>query len=195
VVAPDHEAVVDADGNWEVTITLASGHHDVVFFTLDQAANETVVEHAITYTAPMPCDFFAVVSEHGSAFPVGSKNWCGGWGYIDSVASGELVFDLAQVALTVPGDESQGWTITNVNPMLRYLPFSTAVEIRACPPAPGDAGPGICGSPWVGPESWQFSLWSVADLQGFVASSNELWNVLVDPATGEVVWVEQWWTP
>ena len=192
---PDYEAVVAADGSWEVTITLPSGHNNVVFFTLDQAANETVVEHAITYTAPMPCDFFSVVAEHSSAFPAGAKDWCGGWGYIDSVTSGELVFDLAQVALTVPGDESQGWTITNVNPMLRYLPFSDDVEIRACAPAPGDTAPGICGSPWVGSESWQFSLWDVADLQGFVASSSELWNVLIDPATGEVVWVEQWWTP
>ena len=192
---PDHEAAVDADGNWEIAIDLPSGHNTVVFFTLDQAANETTVERHITYTAPMPCGGIDVVAEHSSAFPLGATDWCGGWGYIESVSATEIVFDLIQVNLTVPGDESQGWTFVNANPMLRYLPISSAIEIRACPPAPGDTAPGSCGSPWVGPESWQFSLWSSADLTSFVAASDELWNVLIDPASGEVVWVEQWWTP
>lgn len=190
------DAVIDADGNWEVTITVPSGHNTVFFSALDQAGNEAVVEHHVTYTAPMPCGGFEVVAEHASAFPLGPKDWCGGWGYLESADTTELVFDLIQVSLVVPGDESQGWSFVNENPMLRYLPLSSDVEIRACPPAPGEAAPGICGSLWVGPESWQFSLWSPADLAGFVvAAGDELWRVMVDPNTGEVLWVEQWWIP
>lgn len=194
---PDYEAVVDADGNWEVSVALESGPNEVVFFTLDQAANETVVAAHVTYTAPMPCEGFAVAAEHVSAFPLGPTDWCGGWGYISSADAQEIVFDLAQVTLTVPGDESQGWTIVNNNPMLRYLPVSDDIEIRACPPAPGNTWPGICGSLWVGPESWQFHLWGIDDLNDFVSSGpgDELWRVLIDPGTGEVVWVEQWWQP
>ncbi len=194
---PDYEAVVDESGNWEVAITLSSGPNEVVFFTLDQAANETVVEAHVTYTAPMPCEGFEVVAEHVSAFPTGPTTWCGGWGYIWSADAVEIIFDLAQVNLTVPGDESQGWTIVNNNPMLRYLPVGDDIEIRACPPEPGNTWPGICGSLWVGPEPWQFHLWGIDDLNGFVSTGpgDELWRVLIDPATGEVVWVEQWWTP
>ncbi|MCP3988410.1 MAG: hypothetical protein GY724_05020 [Actinomycetia bacterium] len=193
---PDHEAAVDAAGNWEVAIDLPSGHNDVMFFTLDQAANETIVETSVTYTAPMPCGGMEVQLEHASAFSLGAKDWCGGWGYAHSVDSTEMVFDLIQVDLNVAGDESQGWSFVNANPMLRYLPLSSAIEIRACPPAPGNTGPGSCGSPWVGPESWEFSLWAVADLGGFVAAASDvLWRVLIDPANGEVLWVEQWWTP
>ena len=194
-VAPDTEAVVAADGSWEAVVELPSGHSTVTFFTLDQASNETVVEVDVTYTAPMPCGGMEVHAEHASAFPLGAKDWCGGWGYIESISSTELVFDLIQVNLNVAGDESQGWSFVNANPMLRYLPLSSAIEIRACPPASGTAAPGSCGSSWVGPESWEFSLWTVADLGGFVVASDELWQVFVDPATGEVVWVEQWWTP
>lgn len=192
---PDHEAVVDAAGNWELTVTLASGVNELVFFTLDQAANETTVAHHVTYTAPMPCDGFEVVAEHVSAFPLGPTDWCGGWGYISSAASDEIVFDLVQVTLNVAGDESQGWSIVNNNPMLRYLPVAGDIEIRACPPEPGSTSPGVCGSLWVGPESWQFHLWDISDLIGFVNSSDELWRVLIDPSTGEIVWVEQWWQP
>ncbi|MDJ0954003.1 MAG: hypothetical protein QNJ81_10005 [Acidimicrobiia bacterium] len=194
---PDYEAAVDAAGNWEVTISLSSGANEIVFFTLDQAANETVVERHVTYTAPMPCEGFAVVAEHVSAYPLGPTDWCGGWGYIWWADAEEIIFDLAQVTLNVPGDESQGWSIINNNPMLRYLPTGDDIEIRACPPAPGETWPGICGSLWVGPEPWQFHLWDIDDLNGFVSTGpgTELWRVLIDPATGEVVWVEQWWQP
>ena len=191
---PDHEAVVDADGNWEVAITLSSGHNNIVFSALDQAGNEAIVEQLITYTAPMPCEGAEVLAEHGSTYPVGPKSWCGGWGYIESMSSSEIVFDLIQVDLNVPGDESQGWSFVNANPMLRWLPFSSTVEIRACAPEAGSSAPGICGNPWVGWEGG-YSLWTVADLDGFVAASDELWRVYVDSSSGQVVWVEQWWIP
>jgi len=194
---PGLEATVAADGNWELAITLTSGANEVMLFALDQAANETVVERNVIYTAPMPCEGFEVVVEHVSTFPLGPTTWCGGWGYIWSADAEEIIFDLAQVTLTVPGDESQGWTIVNNNPMLRYLPPGDDIEIRACPPEPGSTWPGICGSLWVGPEPWQFHLWDIDDLNGFVSTGpgDELWRVLIDPAIGEVVWVEQWWSP
>ena len=194
---PGYEAVVDANGNWEVAISLESGANEVVFFTLDQAGNESTVTSHVTYTAPMPCEGFEVTAEHGSAHPLGPTDWCGGWGYIWWADAQEIIFDLAQVKLNVPGDESQGWEIVNNNPMLRYLPTSSGVEIRACSPEPGDTWPGYCGTFWVGTDPGWFRLWGINDLNAFVStgSGDQLWRVLIDPATGEVVWVEQWWTP
>ncbi len=72
------EADVDGDGNWEVTLSLPSGHSNIVFSALDQAGNEALVEQAITYTAPMPCEGAEVLAEHGSTYPVGPKSWCAG---------------------------------------------------------------------------------------------------------------------
>jgi hypothetical protein len=191
---PDNAATVDADGNWSVVVSLESGDNTTSFSALDLAGNESVIDRTVRYTAPMPCDGMSIDPEHVSAFPPGPKDWCGGWGYIVSADTSQIAFDLAQVDLTVAGDESQGWSIVNNNPMLRYLPLSSAIEVRACPPVSGGTAPGICGSPWVGPESWEFSLWTPTELAGFVAASDELWRVMVD-TSGEVVWVEQWWTP
>ena len=128
---------------------------------------------------------------------LGATDWCGGWGYIWSADANEIIFDLAQVSLNVPGDESQGWSIVNNNPMLRYLPTGSDVEIRACTPDPGNTWPGYCGTFWVGPDPGWYRLWGINDLNGFVNTGpgDQLWRVLIDPATGEVVWVEQWWTP
>ena len=145
----------------------------------------------------MPCGFHVIHPEHQSDFPVGPTDWCGGWGFIESVdpAGDKVVFDLAQIRLTVPGDESQGWTIDNANPMLRTLDVSANVEVRACPPEPGQTVPGTgCGEPWVG-NPWGFSLWTLGDLKGFVDAGHDFWLVLIDPPSGEVVWVEQWWNP
>jgi len=96
--------------------------------------------------APMPCFPHEVDSRDQTQLPQGpSVVWCGGWGYIESVdlASGEIVFDLAQVKQKVPGDESQGWEIVNENPRLRVLPVDTSAEIRACNPESGASVPGI----------------------------------------------------
>jgi hypothetical protein len=146
----------------------------------------------------MPCSPHEVDSLDQTNLPQGpSIVWCGGWGYIKSVdlASREIVFDLAQVKQKVPGDESQGWEIVNQNPRLRVLPVGTSAEIRACNPESGESVPSEgCGEPWVG-ESWGFHLWTLTELKGFVDAGYDFWNVLVDPATGEVMWVEQWWSP
>jgi len=146
----------------------------------------------------MPCAPHEVDPLNDTALPSGpSVSWCGGWGYIVSVdvASNEIVFDLAQLKENVPGDESQGWEIVNANPRLRTLPIAANAEIRACQPEPAQSVPGEgCGNPWVGDPSG-FELWTVADLAGFVAAGHDLWNVQVDPATGEVMWIEQWWSP
>lgn len=188
---------VNTDGSWVLAATLAWGDNTLRIQSQDEAGNEAVEVVLVRYTPPMPCPLHVVDVEHQSNFPVGPVDWCGGWGYVESVdvVDREIVFDLAQVTLTVPGDESEGWTIVNANPRTRVLPVSASVEVRACAPEPGETVPsGGCGESWVG-NPWGFALWSIGDLEGFVNAGHDFWKVLVDPASGEVVWVEQWWSP
>ena len=148
-------------------------------------------------TPPMPQRLQTVESGHQSAFPLGRMSARGGWGKIVSVdvARREIVFDLYSVEMVVPGDESEGWDVTNNNPLLRTLAVASNAEIRACrsleafPPVP------YCGNPWLD-QPGGFRFWDLAGLQRIIGIEDVgLFKVLVDPGTGEVIWIEQWWSP
>jgi hypothetical protein len=192
------DSPVGPDGTWTLPVTLEWGDNTVRITERDAAGNEAVVDVALRYTSPMPCHIHELDPLDQTELPQGpTVVWCGGWGYINSVdlAAQEIVFDLAQVREKVPGDESQGWEIINGNPGLRILPVNASVEVRACNPEPGEPVPAEgCGEPRVG-EPWGFHQWTLHELKGFVDAGHDFWNVLVDPATGQVMWIEQWWSP
>jgi hypothetical protein len=148
-------------------------------------------------TPPMPQLLQTVESGHQSAFPLGRMSARGGWGKIVSVdvAQREIVFDLYTVEMVVPGDESEGWDVTNESSLLRTLPVAPNAEIRACrsleafPPVP------YCGNPWLDQPNG-FRFWDLAGLERIIGIDGVgLFKVLVDPGIGEVIWIEQWWSP
>lgn len=145
----------------------------------------------------MPRALLVIESLHRSAFPPGERSLQGGWGRIVSIdiERREIVFDLYRVTEEVPDDDGGHSVFVNENPLLRTLPVASNAEIRACrslgrsPPEPA------CGNPWLDEEAG-FGFWGLADLDRIIRIQGVgLFRVLVEPATGEVIWIEQWWSP